>query len=248
MFGGRFCLEQAVCRPGQRTVVAGNSKVARVCQNCATDFTTLTGNEATCELCVAGKYRSGSVCVACTCPTGVGNEYFVNCPTGTLQNTCQACFGGAVSASQCPLGQEPNLRCDGTQTADTWCVACPPSKQKPSGGDRWCELCPIGKYKPDASTSNCGACTNKLPLASSVAVYDAWPSAVRASNACPWSCVAGYYKPSSGTAACVACNATRGTYALAGTVGQCSACTNKPLNAYYQLPRGFDGRSNTCPW
>jgi hypothetical protein len=80
-----------------------------------------------------------------------------------------------------------------------------------------------------------------------VAVYDAWAStATRTTNACPWSCVAGYYRPTSG--ACVACNATRGTWAPANTSKQCLACTNKPNNSYYQLPRGFDGRTNNCPW
>jgi hypothetical protein len=255
-FGQAACKVQAVCRPGQRTVQAGSVAVARVCENCPVDFTTLTGGEATCDLCVAGKYKSGSGCVACVCPTGAGQEYYINCPAGSRENSCPACRGGTLSVDKCPLGQEPNLRCDGTQTQNTECVPCPNGKHKPAatGGTvpYWCELCPTGTFKAGAGLANCGPCTNKLPLNGAAAVYEAWAAgANRGLNACPWSCVAGYYKPAGG-GACVACNATRGTWAPAGTSGQCLACMSKPANSYYQQPRGFDGRSNTsanaCPW
>ena len=277
------CLACSVCTSSQKRTTSCTVDTGSVCENCVAPSKTVDGTAATCNECVrprypvagtetclscAAGYYSQTVggvfsCVQCVCTGGAGGvtQVYTACPQGTPKLTalgvatqiCIACSGGDNSGITCDTGYEPNVRCDGTQTADSSCVGCPNGKQRPAAlklTSKWCELCPTGKYKAGVSVSDCGICTNKLPLGSGVAVYDAWPDAAnRGQNSCPWSCVAGYYKPSSGTAACVACNATRGTYALAGTVGQCAACTNKPLsNSYYQLPRGFDGRSDNCPW
>jgi hypothetical protein len=250
--GQTSCLTPRVCNPGEATTRTYTRESNTECTPCTGDWTTLLGSESSCTYCRAGKYKmSGGQCATCVC--AAGTQTYIQCPAGSTAVSCPACTGGDQSTTICATGFEPNLKCDGTQTTNTDCVPCPASKQKPSSVDKWCELCPTGKYKaptadPNVAKLPCAACTNKLPLASGVATYDPWPSAVRASNACPWSCVAGYYKPTSGTAACVACNATRGRYAPAGTSGQCLACTNKPANSYYQQPRGFDGRTNTCPW
>lgn len=269
---------QASCLPCTSPCAAGYKTVQecvatstnRVCAQCTTPSTTLNGASGTCNECVRPRYPVAGtetclacapgyynqnmpgafVCSQCVC-TGIGQVY-VACPAGSTAQSCLACKGGDNDASYtCPVGTQPSVVCDGTQTTNAVCANCPAGKQKPTSTDKWCAKCPDGRYKAAASTAICTACTNKLPASTGVAVYDAWAStAARTTNTCPWSCVAGYYRPASG--ACAACNATRGTWAPAGTTKQCLACLSKPANSYYQQPRGFDGRSNTssnsCPW
>ncbi len=241
--GQTACKPFTPCTPGQYVSVQGTTTTNVVCTACAGNWWTVAGTETSCTVCRAGKYKMQSTCVACTCS---GGQYYANCPAASNAPQCIACLGGDQSVSLCAIGNQPAVVCDGTQQSDPGCAACPAGKQKPDGSKRWCELCPIGTYKSAPSTGNCGACTNKPSGATSV--YTAWPAnAVPTSNTCPWACVAGYYK--SGAGACVSCALTAGKYALAGTEGACTDCTNKPpSNSYYQLPTTFKAGINDCPW
>lgn len=228
------------------------SEAQTSCLQCASNLGQPNSGQTSCLPCnLASGYYSQTVggvlmCIQCVC-TGKGQMY-IACQAGAQALDCRVCTGGdSDTGYTCPVGMQPSVVCDGTQTANAVCVNCPAGKQKPSKLDKWCAACPDGTYKAAQSNATCGTCTNKLPASSGVAVYGAWAAgAARTTNSCPWSCVAGYYKPASG--ACVACNLTAGKFALAGKTGSCSACSTKPANSAYLLPRGFDGRTDSCPW
>ena len=198
-------------------------------------------------VCPAGNYTSQTpsttqdrFCVTCQCPANT----FINCPTGASAKSCPVC-AGHEGVAPCGAGRQPSVQCDGTQTRNATCEPCAAGAHKPDASARWCVACPTGTFKAASGTGNCTACTNKRN--GSLSVYEAWGVGVqRTSNTCPWACVAGYFR--SGDAACVACNATAGTFAATGGQTACSVCTNRPSNSTYLVPRGFDGRSDGCPW
>lgn len=238
--GSTSCSTKQTCGPGTYQSSPGNSQTDRSCASCTAPLTTVVNNALTCTSCVEGKYKSGGICADCVC-TG---QTYISCPAGSTVRGCPACYGGDQSASTCAAGMEPNVVCTGTQLQDSWCVPCPAGKQKPVTSNKWCEKCPTGTFSGDPGTGTCGPCTNKP---SQWAVYDPWGVSDRAtSSTCPWSCNAGYYKSGS---ECLACNNQVGKYgAVAGLIGGCSDCTNKPANSVYVMPSTFDGKSNNCPW
>jgi hypothetical protein len=244
--GQAACKPHTVCTPGQRVLTAPTGVSDAVCETCPSELTTRLGSESTCTVCREGKYMMNTMCVLCTC-SGQG-EFYTSCPAGSVQVGCTACTGGQNSGTTCSAGMEPAVRCDGTQLVDPLCANCPAGKQKPSSGVKYCEPCPKGTYKAAASNGNCPACTNKFREWS---VYEDWGvGESRLTDACPWSCVAGYYKSAGG--ACVTCATAAGKYAVADTRVACSDCTNRPAsNSYYQVPAaagGFGATTNACPW
>jgi hypothetical protein len=251
-----ICPAGSACQNGIRTICPAEtyqpSEGQTSCLPCPANTYQASSGQTSCQPCnLAPGYYGQTVggvatCTRCVC-TGRGQVY-VSCPAGSQALGCPPCTGGdSDTGYTCPVGMQPSVVCDGTQTTNAVCVNCPAGKHKPSNLDRWCGACPDGQYKASASAANCVPCTNKRPMSTDVAVYGAWASTTaRTSNTCPWSCAAGHYKPASG--ACVACNLTAGKYALAGKTGSCSACSNKPGNSSYVTPRGFDGRTDSCPW
>jgi len=183
--GQSTCKPFTVCRPGQKTVTVGDKTRDYVCENCVSPWTTTSGAQTACTDCVKGMYKLGSSpgsCVACTC--GGSGETFINCPAGSNANSCSYCTGTQPS-SYCPTGMQPSLTCDGTQTEDTTCVACPAGQHKPIANSRSCVYCTAGYYKEGPpSTASCTACSNKPPNS----VYINWPGLVPQpiTPTCPW--------------------------------------------------------------
>lgn len=188
--GMTSCKDHTQCRPGFKLVSIGTDTKNFVCEFCESPWTTLSGSQTTCSDCVAGKYKLGSnpgTCLDCTCASQ--GEVYINCPAGSNAKTCTICTG-TQSGAYCLAGQEPSAVCDGTQTENTRCVACPAGKEKPVAGSRSCVDCPTGQYKPPpASTARCTACTNKPANAE----YLSWTGGglggtnlAPTTSACPW--------------------------------------------------------------
>jgi len=165
-------------------------------------------------VCPANQYLTAAAtattdtqCAACVC----SGENYINCPINSAAQRCSPCTGGSSAPAFCAAGSEPRVVCNGSQTQDTTCAACPAGKHKPSGAQKMCEVCPTGYYKSTITSANCVACNNSA----GAAVYQAWGATLPSSNACPLICISGYYKLG---AACVACNASAGRYSSVANV------------------------------
>ena len=185
--GGSSCETQPVCVAGEYTEVVGNNAVKTVCKACGSPWTTLSGSYTACTSCVAGTYQDTTVnpatCTTCAC-TG-GGERYILCPAGSTAKQCPYCTGTPTKGF-CEVGKQPSYRCDGRDTVDATCVACPAGSHKPNRDQQWCEECPTGFYKlGPASINSCTACTNRNPTNQNLAFYTAWTSSP-ASNTCPW--------------------------------------------------------------
>lgn len=184
--GQASCIDYTVCVPGQRTNIGGTTTADRGCTACVSPWTTTSGAQTACTDCVVGMYKLGSSpgsCVACTC--GGGGELYINCPAGSNAKTCSYCTGTQPRA-YCAAGLQPSAVCDGTQTQDTTCVACPAGTHKPIADSRSCVLCPTGYYKASPSTGSCASCSNKPANAEYVSWTAVTPPTQPTTSNCPW--------------------------------------------------------------
>ena len=119
-------------------------------------------------------------------------------------------FVGTGLATMCPVGMTQYITgYEGSTNGTTWngkvsCEPCAAGTYKDSVGNTECTECSIGTYAATGATQ-CTACTNTKPANS---VY----SSNAVTNACLWSCDAGYY--STDNTSCTA--VSNGFYSAAG--------------------------------
>ena len=118
-----------------------------------------------CIPCGYGNYKNGDVCAPC--PAGEHNA-------NPASNSCNNCVrgkyseGGAITCSDCDIGQETDYW---RSTSSTACHDCPVGKMEESGICTVCEsgtysvgkqthctTCEDGKYQPDTEKSTCIEC------------------------------------------------------------------------------------------
>lgn len=128
-------------------------------------------------------------------------------------------FVGTNLATMCPAGTTQYItHYEGSTNGTTWngkvsCEPCAAGTYKASAGNTACIACEIGTYATGGASS-CTDCTNTIPANS---VY----SSNATTNACLWSCGAGYY--STDSASCTAVGV--GYYSAAGDNTR-SACVS----------------------
>ena len=147
-----------------------------------------------------------------------------NSPTDTdmWSNT----FVGTSLATLCPAGTTQYItHYEGSTNGTTWngkvsCEPCAAGTYKASAGNTACIACEIGTYATGGASS-CTECTNSKPANS---VY----SSNAVTNACLWSCDAGYY--STDNTSCIAVGVDY--YSAAGTNAR-TACPSGLITIGY---------------
>ena len=223
-----FC---APCVTGTYKSIAGNTLQ---CTKCAPGKYQDAPGQTACKDCTAGtnfaNLEGQSICSPCTSPT---------IPVGSYKAVCTVISDAQAKACTfvCNAGYEIESLCETVRTSQPSCVQCPAGTIQPNNNANraQCSTCGAGLYQDAPGQGSCKSCTPLSPTPNGA--YTEW--ALPTSNACPWTCNGGYVKLNNLCGGC-----PTGQWVSEST---CSACTNKPDNAYYLTPPSTPG-SNACPW